>query len=164
MQYVNLADAGTTTQPGTLLSMVREFTKCNPSTPSFTRLHVLSAADDFFSLNMFIMGKSKPMSHKDSLTGKKSAAPRPYCNAILKFVSKVQNEKYLLEYPDLNPREVCFEKLSLQYYLSKYHLIGSVERKVVRLASKKPSMNLQVLQTAATKKQYWLYVVMANSE
>jgi len=103
-----------TTQPGTLLNMVEELPQCNPDTPSLTRLHVFSAGDDSFSLNMFVMGESK-----SSPAGKDAQEPTPYRDTILQFTSDVRSGKYLSEYPDLDPGEACFEESSLQTYLSK---------------------------------------------
>jgi len=108
-----------TTEPGTLLGMVEELPEYNPDAPSLTRIHVFSAGDDSFSLNMFVMGESKPRPHAELNAGKNSVATTPYHEAILQFASDVRNEKYLSEYPDLNPSEVCFEESNLQSYLSK---------------------------------------------
>lgn len=103
-----------TTQPGTLLGMVEELPKCNNcDTPSLTRLHVFSAADESFSLNMFVMGESKPRP-------KGAAVPsKPYRDEILQFASEVRNGQHLLEYPDLDPSEASFDEASLQPYLAK---------------------------------------------
>ena len=108
-----------TTQPGTLLSMVEELPECNPTTPSLTRLHVFSAGDDSFSLNMFVMGESKLQPHGDVEVLENATTSRPYRDVILQFASEVRNGTYLSEYPDLDPSEVCFEESSLQSYLGK---------------------------------------------
>jgi len=109
-----------TTKPGTLLGMVEELPKCNPSTPSLTRLHVFSAGDHSFSLNVFIMGESKSQLRGDSVAGEETVtSPRPYHDAILQFAKEVQRGKHLLDFPDLNPKEVCFEESSIKFYLHK---------------------------------------------
>jgi len=171
-----------TTQPGTLLSMVEELPKCNPSTPSLTRLHVFSAADDSFSLNMFVIGESKPMPHEDSLAGKNDAAPRPYRDTILQFASEVRTGHHLSEYPDLDPSEVCFEESSLKCYLSKcrdnylkvisehperflrqrllFESVSGTERCEARIEE---AVHESTGSNNSNGTQYWLDVAMANS-
>lgn len=108
-----------TTKPGTLLNMVEELPEFNPDAPSLTRLHVFSAADETFSLNMFVMGESKPRPQTEINTEDISVANTPYHDAILRFASDVRNGKYISEYPDLIPNEISFEESNLKSYLSK---------------------------------------------
>lgn len=162
-----------TTQPGTLLSMVEELPKCSPGEPSLTRLHVFSAGDESFSLNMFVMGESKSQPHKDT------AAPRPYRDTILQFASEVRDGKYLSEYPDLDPKEAFFEESSLQSYLEKCRdnylkIICDHPERFLRQrllfesVSETEGCEAHIEEavhetTGLTGKQYWLDVAMANS-
>jgi len=172
-----------TTQPGTLLSMVEGLPKCNLNTPSLTRLHVFSAGDDTFSLNMFIMGESQPRPHGEPVAGKSDTAPRPYRDGILQFASDVRDGKHLSEYPDLNPSEDCFKESSLQSYLSKCRdnylkiickhperflrqrlLFESVSGTEGCEARIEEAVHEYTGSTNSGRgKQYWLDVAMANS-
>jgi len=102
-----------TTQPGTLLNMVEELPKCDLSTPTLTRLHVFSADDESFSLNMFVYGES---SGQKKYLGNE---PRPYRDTILQFASEVRNGDHVSRYPDLDPSEPCFQESNLDAYLDK---------------------------------------------
>lgn len=173
-----------TTEPGTLLSMVEELPKCDhTTTPSLTRLHVFSAADDSFSLNMFVMGTSKPRPQKSSANGKSVASSTHYRDTILKFASEVRNKKYLSEYPDLDPNEACFEESNLESY------IGTCRDNYLKIICEHPERflrqrllfesvsgtegcearfeeavhELQGSINGNKGKQYWLDVAMANS-
>jgi len=172
-----------TTQPGTLLSMVEELPECNPSTPSLTRLHVFSAGDDSFSLNMFVMGESKLQPQGDAVVLENASASRSYRDVILQFASEVRNGTYLSEYPDLDPSEVCFEESSLQSFLSNCRdsylkIISEHPERFLRqrllFASVSGTEGCQANIeeavhecTGSTKrndsKLYWLDVAMANS-
>jgi len=182
-----------TTQPGTLLSMVEELPKCDPNTPSLTRVHVFSAADDSFSLNMFVMGESNPQQEheleaKHTEQQQQPPPPRPYRLGILQFASEVRNGKYLSEYPDLDPNEVCFEEANLQLYLSKcrdnylkiisehperflrqrllFESVSGTERceaSIEEAVHELPQNGNGDGKGNVVGKQYWLDVVMANS-
>lgn len=167
-----------TTEPGTLLSMVEELPMCDPNCP-LTRLHVFSALDESFSLNMFVTGESNP--RPESMQG-----PRPHRDAILKFASGVRNGTHLLKYPDLDPNEPLFEEARLQPYLNKcrdnylriisehperflrqrllFESVSGTEGCEVHIEEAihevSGSDNSEVNGTA---KQYWLDVAVANS-
>jgi len=172
-----------TTKPGTLLSMVEELPKCSPTTPSLTRLHVFSAGDNSFSLNMFVMGEDEPRPNRESVAREYSAARRPYRDAILQFASEVRKGNYLLEYPDLDQNEILFEESSLQYYLEKCRdnylkiicehperflrqrlLFESVSGTEGCEARIEEAVHESTGSTSSDNgKQYWLDVAMANS-
>lgn len=172
-----------TTQPGTLLDMVEELPECNPSTPSLTRLHVFSAGDDSFSLNMFVMGESESRVHDESTNGGNFTAPGPYRDTILQFASEVRNGKYLAEYPDLDPNEECFKESNLKLYLSKCRdnylkvisdhperflrqrlLFESVSETEGCEARVEEAVHESVgSRSSGNGKDYWLDVAMANS-
>lgn len=172
-----------TTKPGTLLSMVEELPEYNPDAPNLTRLHVFSAGDDSFSLNMFVMGESKPRPQAELNAKENSAVTTPYHDTILRFASEVRNGKYRSELPDLNPDEICFEESNLKSYLSKCRdnylkiicehperflrhrmLFESVsgtegcEARIEEAIHEVPGTNDTI-----NGKQYWLDVAMANS-
>jgi len=172
-----------TTKPGTLLSMVEELPQCNPSTPSLTRLHVFSAGDNSFSLNMFVMDESKSWSDMELNSEKKSAVLTPYHDTILHFASEVRDGKYLSEYPDLDPNESSFEKSSLKSYLGKcrdsylktvcehperflrqrmlFEMVSGTEGCEARI--EEAIHELSGFTGSCNAKQYWLDVAMANS-
>ena len=172
-----------TTQAGTLLGMVEELPECNPSTPSLTRLHVFSAADDSFSLNMFVMGESKSQLDGEPVSAPNPTSQRPYCDTILNFASDVRDGKYISEYPDLDPTEAFFEESSLDLYLSKCRdnylkvisdhperflrqrlLFESVSETEGCEARVEEAVHESVVNSSsADGKEYWLDVAMANS-
>jgi hypothetical protein len=158
--------------------MVEELPQCNPDTPSLTRLHVFSAGDDSFSLNMFVMGESK-----STPAGKGAQEPTPYRDTILQFARDVRSGKCLSEYSDLDPGEVCFEESSLQTYLSKcrdnylkiicehperflrqrllYESVRGTEGCEARI--EEAVHESTGCTNSAIGKQYWIDVAMANS-
>ena len=163
--------------------MVEELPKCHPSTPSLTRLHVFSAGDDSFSLNMFVMDESKARSHAKLNEEENATASTPYHDVILKFASEVREGKYLSEYPDLDPNESSFEKFSLKSYLSKcrhnylkivcehperflrqkmlFETVSGTEGCEARI--EEAVHELSGPTDNVNGKQYWLDVAMANS-
>lgn len=172
-----------TTKPGTLLSMVEELPEYNPDAPSLTRLHVFSAGDDSFSLNMFVMGESKPQPQAELDAGGNSVATTPYREAILRFASEVRNGKFLSQYPDLNPDEICFEESNLKSYLNKcrdnylkiicehperflrqrmlFESVSGTEGCEARI--EEAIHEVSGTDDSINGKQYWLDVAMANS-
>jgi hypothetical protein len=171
-----------TTQPGTLLNMVEELPRCDPSTPSLTRLHVFSAHDDSFSLNMFVYGDS--MSQEDE-ERERQREPTPYRDIILQFAKEVRRGDTLTKYPDLDPNEACFEETNLKAYLSKCRdnylkiicehperflrqrmLFESVSGTECCEARIEVAIHEELLgsnNSSSGGKQYWLDVAMANS-
>lgn len=171
-----------TTQPGTLLNMVEELPRCDPSTPSLTRLHVFSAHDDSFSLNMFVYGDS--MSQEDEERGRERE-PTPYRDIILQFAKEVRQGDTLTKYPDLDPNEACFEETNLKAYLSKcrdnylkiicehperclrqrmlFESVSGTECCEARIELAVHEELLGPNNSSSGGKQYWLDVAMANS-
>ena len=174
------------TQPGTLLSMVEELPECNPDCPdSLRRLHVFSAADNSFSLSMFVMGDSKAsLSEASAINGVNSTASEPCRDSILQFATEVRNGKHVTNYPDLDPNEVCFEESNLQSYINKcrsnylqlicHHperflrqrlLFESVSETECCEASVEEAIHEPAIGSNGSPngKQYWLDVAIANS-
>jgi hypothetical protein len=171
-----------TTQPGTLLNMVEELPRCDPSTPSLTRLHVFSAHDDSFSLNMFVYGDS--MSQEDE-EREREREPTPYRDIILQFAEEVRQGNKLTKYPDLDPNEACFEESNLKAYLSKcrdnylkiicehperflrqrmlFESVSGTECCEARIEEAVHEELLASNNSSSGGKQYWLDVAMANS-
>lgn len=166
------------TKPGTLLSMVEELPKCDPNTPSLTRLHVFSAADESFSLNMFVMGESSTKLREEQ----QQQAPSPDRDAILQFASKVRNGTYASEHPDLDPSEPCFEETNLESYLNNCRdnylriisehperflkqrlLFESVSGTERCEASIEEAVHESTKLNNDEQQQYWLDVAVANS-
>mmetsp|Transcript_6089 Transcript_6089/g.15116 ORF Transcript_6089/g.15116 Transcript_6089/m.15116 type:complete len:1143 (-) Transcript_6089:205-3633(-) len=112
------------TEPGTLLGMVQELPRCDLNSPSLTRLHVFSALDESFALNMFIMGDVKQPSERhrdrDRDHHRNRAAPyTPNREMILRFASEVRAGNHTEDYPDLDPDDPCFQPEALESYLDK---------------------------------------------
>jgi len=167
-----------TTQSGTLLSMVEELPR-DPNT-SLTRLHVFSAQDDSFSLNMFLYGESKLQQPQQ-----RAYEPTPHRDVILKFAKEVRNGNHLTQYPDLDPNEACFEESNLESYLSKcrdnylkiisehperflkqrllFESVSGTEGCEARIEEAVHEELLGSTNSSCGGKQYWLDVAMANS-
>ena len=93
------------TSPGTLLEMVKGFTKMDDYLP-LTRLHVFSTKDESMSLNMFVYGTKKD-THLATRQSKAASA-----SIILDLAEQAQQK----EHADLQP-SLWFERETLETYL-----------------------------------------------